>query len=166
MNRSQCEALVKQTLNKANELYHIHLDNIPVEFYSRGTVAGKAYYSPIFKLQFHSGLMEQNSDNFENTIIHEVAHLVTKTVYPKAKQAHGPEFKSVMQALGGEPNTYHNYQTVSFRNRCKQYAYQCSCREHYVSALANNAIQHKGVTYRCHSCGTELVSLNRWKFKG
>ena len=38
---------------------------------------------------------------------HEIAHYLQWVWYPKAKQAHGVEFRQIMQAIGYAGDTYH-----------------------------------------------------------
>ena len=43
------------------------------------------------------------------TIVHELAHILQYRLYPKAPQAHGPEFRTIMELLGYSGRTYHSY---------------------------------------------------------
>lgn len=52
-----------------------------------------------------------NIEQFDNTIAHELAHIVQMRCYPKCKQWHGSEFRSIMFVLGYDGKTYHSYNT-------------------------------------------------------
>ena len=56
-------------------------DKIVVGFYEKGVSAGKAWRVGN-KVEFNIVLAEENASEFDNTIIHEIAHLVTYQVYP------------------------------------------------------------------------------------
>jgi len=56
-------------------------------------------------------------DDVEETIAHEIAHHITRKLYPLAKQAHGPEFRSVMQAIGYDGSTYHTMNPKAAKRR-------------------------------------------------
>lgn len=51
---------------------------------------------------------EQGFDGMIETIVHELSHILQFVIYPTAKQAHGPEFKSIMRGFGYQPLTYHS----------------------------------------------------------
>lgn len=42
------------------------------------------------------------------TVPHEVVHIYVGKYYPRARQAHGPEFRHMMNLLGLEGKTYHD----------------------------------------------------------
>ena len=42
------------------------------------------------------------------TIAHELAHIIVWRLYPKAKQAHGAEFRYIMGLMGFDSSTYHS----------------------------------------------------------
>lgn len=132
-NRSWCSREVIDVLIKANELWNLDLDIPSINFYSVGKAAGKAFTTS-WRLEFNEVLLNENKEHFTQTIIHEVAHLVTEKLYPHAKQMHGPEFKYVIHSLGGEVKTYHNYDITNIQGK-KQKRHQYSC------CKCNNVLQ-------------------------
>ena len=48
-------------------------------------------------------------ESFLEVIVHELVHRVVNIKYPKAKQAHGKEFKTIMQLAGFKGDTYHTW---------------------------------------------------------
>jgi predicted SprT family Zn-dependent metalloprotease len=78
-----------------------------VEVLPRGT-SGLAYPS--------DNLIKISSDYYvafpdvilDKTIPHEIVHLYVDKYYPEHKQAHGKEFRKIMQLLGKDPSTYHS----------------------------------------------------------
>lgn len=75
----------------------------------KSRVAGRAYY--------HDNVIEMNlsyactgsPEDMRETIAHELSHLGCFALFSRVKQAHGPEFRSIMQCLGYAGNTYHKY---------------------------------------------------------
>lgn len=83
-----------------------------VTCYSKAVrIAGFAYYNlnkgVEFNLAFFCSL--DNKADFDEVIAHELAHIIQYRIYPKAKQAHGPEFRTIMQLIGFSGKTYHNF---------------------------------------------------------
>ena len=78
-----------------------------VDFYTRGTAAGKAYRH-LNKVEFNVILAEENVGHFHLTVLHELAHIITYKLYPYAS-AHGREFKNVLLNIGGNGQRCHSY---------------------------------------------------------
>ena len=156
MNKTQLKAAVAKATIKARELYPTFLPPI-VGFYEKGTVAGRAYYLT-HKVEFNLTLARENSEEFENTVIHEVAHLVTKHMYPRAKQAHGPEFKRVFIAMGGNGKRCHSYDvSTAKREVVRTYVvYKCACQEHMITPATHKKINTGMKSFKCRMCGTRL----------
>jgi SprT protein len=130
-----------------------------VGFEAKGTTAGLAYRNGK-RVAFNTILAEENRDEFDNTIIHELAHLVTYKVYPRAKQNHGPEFKRVFVYLGGNGKRGHTYDVCSVINTTKvkkQFIYKCNCQVHTLTSIRHNRIVQGKQTYSCKHCRTKLA---------
>jgi len=112
------QIIAEELIFKTWKLYELvyDLDNVPIptyDFQCRG-INTAGHYQPkwngnkatvmINLAYYHGG----NTSNLEQTIAHEIAHHITKCIYPKAIQWHGPEFKSVMQSIGFNGSTYHS----------------------------------------------------------
>ncbi len=74
------------------------------------------------------------------TLLHEVAHVITRRAYGRKVKAHGKEWKRVMIALGIPPN------------RCSNYPYMQKRRK--------EAAKHK---YECKDCGYIYSTLRKLK---
>jgi SprT protein len=145
-------------------VYNIKNKSQPsVEFFSKSSVAGKAFYQE-HKLQFNEILAIENGREFMTTVAHEIAHLITHQAYPNAKQHHGPEFRSVMKTIGYDPRTYHTYNvdSVTTKRVKTRYIYVCnSCsKEHKVAKPTHTKMQVPGVFYKC-KCGGVVHFTNR-----
>jgi SprT protein len=124
-----------------------------VSFFNKTRRAGWCNYFTN-EVGFNEILARDNWTEFENTVIHEIAHLATNNLFPNAKQYHGPEFRWVMRQMGGSGETYHNYDVSSVkkdRKAQKRYVYKCSCQEHKISGRKHSAIKN-GSVYRCVKC--------------
>ena len=156
MHKAEIIAKVTEVITAANAMFRLNMDIPEISFFDSGRVAGRAY--PLaHKLAFNTILSETNPDTFHETIIHEVAHLVTRKVRPLAKQAHGPEFKQIDKLLGGRGTRCHNYDvsTVPTKERRKvRYECKCNCTgSHFVTRKTASMAS----LYRCKTCKSTLV---------
>lgn len=137
-------------INKAKEIFPNHQINMPEVTFdvSRVKVAGTAY--GIRKVSFNVNYFTQE-DFWKTTIGHEVAHIVTKIVYPHAKQAHGPEFRHVMNLFGLDGRTYHSMVVNTYLAKYK-YEYSCGCGKIFnLSSCIHKKVQN-GQNRICKSC--------------
>lgn len=99
-------------------------------------------------------------DDFENTIVHEVCHIVASYHFGAAC-AHSARWKTVMLSTGYMPHRCHTY------NLAKS-ALTCKCNHDNV--LANVDILKKlkqGITtYRCEKCKTVLELPKSYELDG
>lgn len=159
LSREDVIELTHNWVDLFNEMFPtLNLAQPAVSFFSKSVMAGCAYCSSN-RLEFNEILMKQ--DGFENTVVHEIAHLIVKKLFPFAKQAHGPEFRRVMNAVGFEGTTYHKYDISEVR-KTKRYEYKCSCKIHNLSAIRHNNQSCGRTRYKCSLCGESLVD----KFTG
>ena len=93
---------------KIGNIPSIHFNN------NKSNIAGFAYRWEK-KVEFNLRFAEEQ--DFETTIMHELAHIVQYLVYPFAKQAHGPEFKSIMKTMGFSDRTYHSYNVKEAKSK-------------------------------------------------
>lgn len=106
MTRNQIKNKVRRVINKANKMWRLDVSYPKVTFYTRGNVAG---WADCFghHLAFNERIADLNKIDFNDIVIHEVAHLVTYKLFPKAKRHHGKEFMVVDLALGGGGFAHH-----------------------------------------------------------
>lgn len=79
----------------------IHYINKPTNY------AGLAYYNG--KVEYNLAYFVSSDDiqELEETIAHELCHIVQFRVAKHAKQAHGPEFRAYMRSIGFIGTTHH-----------------------------------------------------------
>ena len=80
----------------------------PVTFaWKKSRVAGFAYYSGKVEFNVPYFLSHPNQADLEEIIAHELAHIIQYRIYPHSRQAHGPEFRYIMNCIGFSGRTYH-----------------------------------------------------------
>lgn len=149
--RDRLRMEVAMVVDHAKRLYGNKISlNPAVRFFNRGSAGGRAHYRDM-SVSFNEVLAKENPVEFNNTVIHEVAHLVVKQIYPLAKP-HGKEFKHVMISLGGNGKRTHSYDVSSVKQQ-RSYTYhviKCGCKEHLVS----KARAFRAASLKCKKCGT------------
>lgn len=118
----------------ANERLGAQMPMPTCSFDLRGKIAGKAWsgrrgQGAVLHVQLNSVLFQENVQSFmQDTIPHEVAHLVTRKLHGRAVASHGPEWQRVMRALGVEPQRTHRYDVSNAAVASRLYRFSCACR--------------------------------------
>lgn len=152
-----CQA--KQCISLAQQHFQ-HTFAMPIIDYKvRGLKAGVAYLSQN-KISLNRTLLLENQQNFiQQTVPHEVAHLIVYQVFGKVKP-HGKEWKFVMEQLFNCPaKTCHQFDTSQVQG--KRFIYQCSCQQHQLSIRRHNKIQRGEAHYFCRNCKEILLWADR-----
>lgn len=128
-----------------------------VSFDLRGLSAGMAVISRKStvncRIRINTYLLQHYPrEMMEQTVPHEVAHLVTYALHGKLD--HGPEWRAVMDSFGVPAERCHQMQAVPAR-RHRKHKYHCGCREHMVGPGINRRIR-RGYTYQCRYCSRAL----------
>lgn len=109
--RDYIDTVSTKLWSNISAVYGAAVGNIPIIEYElkASGIAGKAYYSGkvVFNVAYVMAL--STPEQFDETIAHELAHIVQYRIYPRAKQAHGTEFRDIMAWLGYSGCTYHSY---------------------------------------------------------
>jgi SprT protein len=106
---------VWQVLEELNEEYGAEFDFPRIEWCMIGTMAGRAWLTQ-WRIQLNEQLCKENLENFINeTVPHEVAHLVAYKVF--GDDGHGDGWRSVMRALGLNPTRCHDYETKNVNGK-------------------------------------------------
>lgn len=124
----------------------------------RGRTAGQAWPQKQL-LRFNMTLFRQHREDFlQQTVAHEVAHLVAYQLYGLSIRPHGHEWQKIMTELFQLPaDRCHQYEVPPSSQQKNQWRYQCQCHENilYLSTTRHNRVQ-KGVRYQCRQCRSEL----------
>jgi len=159
--------LVARAEDKVIEVY-LHAQSIwkqafalpSVDFDLVGCCAGRAYYREN-RIRLNPVLLAENYTDFiAETVPHEVAHLLAFTLHGRQTRVkpHGPEWKSVVLALGLRPVRCHNYDVTNAQVRHeRRYTYACRCREVREFARTHNRIQRGEIFFTCNYCNSRFA---------
>lgn len=95
--------------------------NIPdIEIVSKNNrIAGTAFRHGK-KVTFNIAYCMVEGRVFIRTIRHELAHIIQFRLFPSAAQAHGPEFRHILESLGFASSTYHTYNVLAAKSVAKK----------------------------------------------
>lgn len=123
-----------------------------------GKTAGYAYQAEC-RIELNTQLLIDNFDEFmETTIPHEVAHIIQAHKFPRAKQAHGPEFRLICMQIGFPKagRTHHNFDlsgVVTVKEK-KRFQYACACTPNYFFSTRLHNAMERGEKRGCGTCHT------------
>ena len=122
----------------------------------RGQKAGVAHLHENL-LRFNPQLYRENHAHFlEQTVAHEVAHLIAHQMFGSGIQPHGEEWQLIMRGVYElPPDRCHTY---AIRRRVgTRYVYRCSCSDQdFAFTPQRHALVAKGRRYYCRRCKTTL----------
>lgn len=140
-------ALLNRALGRNEPLPRLRFD-------LRGRCAGQALLQA-WCVRLNQGLLQTHGAAFiEDTLPHELAHLMAYACHGAGIRPHGAEWKRMMALLGRDPKVCHNYAVTPAR-RIKRHAYRCGCAEHALSSIRHRRVQ-QGAVYLCRGCGEAL----------
>lgn len=145
--------------------YRIHITPPQLRFDLRGRTAGMVVFyrgGVPATIRYNDQLLQEHKQAFiQQTVPHEVAHLIARNLFGTRIKPHGPEWRAIMALLGAEPSRCHNFSTEHIRARSmKRFLYRCDCREYWLSAIRHHR-NLRGTTYLCRACGTPLAQITR-----
>jgi len=151
---------IQELIEMAETRYKKSMKVPTISYDLKGKVAGKAF-NKRNHIQLNPVLFAHNYDDFwNNTIPHEIAHLVSYNIYGNDGFGHGPLWKGVMyNCYGIEPKRCHDYDTNVNKPKGSLYIYKCSCKEHKITKVRHNRYYNaetNKITLRCNKCKTIL----------
>lgn len=156
---NQILAKTREVVNKLNSYGYSPINlQYSVEKLRPG-VAGSARYSKSEVAISEDYLQFHPEHIFDVTIPHEICHHYVDKYFPRAKQAHGPEFRRLMNILGLKGDTYHSLGVVPGTSGKKQMRieYKCECKTHQITTTKHNRIVAGKTKYHCLACKTTIV---------
>lgn len=163
------ELSINKFLIIADEKFGTNLaERTSVEFTLKGTCAGTALLSGT-RVHNHrinlnmEGLLKYEDEMCNETVPHEVAHLVVGSVWGthykgKKIQSHGPEFKRVCRMLGCKTETYHTMKLTPINNVKKwEITSECGGSSIIASTRMKNSIMN-GFQTRKSICGNFIYN--------
>lgn len=153
---------IAECLARAEEHYGQEFDCPAPDFTLRGKRAGYVEHHrrtfEFTKLRFNDSLLRQNLDDFiERTVPHEIAHIISITIYHDEGGGHGHRFREVCAVLGMIDDTqFHDYDVAEQCGRIKHQCTGCSMVI-TVNRIIKGRIRRRTHTYRCQACGTPIL---------
>lgn len=159
--RRACE-LTRHWIEQARAIAGVGPRCLPVPdvfFDLRGRAAGQTVFARRTRrchIRLNARLLaEHPRQMLEETVPHEVAHVVVFRIYGRSVRPHGPEWRALMQAFGVEATACHTLPAEPSR-RLKRYRYVCACDEPaWLTSIRHKRAQ-AGTRYMCRLCGTTL----------
>lgn len=137
------------------------LPMIPVRFDLRGSSAGQyRRRGRVREIRYNSYIFARYfADNLANTVPHEVAHYAVDVVFGMQHvRPHGQEWRTMMQALGAEPEVRARYDLSGLpTGRQRRFDYRCGCAVHQFTTRRHNMVQRDRQHYLCRRCGELLI---------
>lgn len=168
------ENIVLECLDKAQAKFGVDkCTKIPeIRYNTKGRTAGWACWNggkPY--IDINPILLRENVEEVVNqTVPHEVAHIVVNEVYENARvrdmwtrrrqvAPHGVEWQQVMRLFGKVPHRCHQMDTSTvqaLRNGGREFHYKCNCQVHKMTIIKHNRISIHGMAYICRRCRSEI----------
>lgn len=168
---SECARQIRKSFDRFGHRlpHYTELPPVTLDFSVRGTAAGYAdtLYADercsvtrcrkprTLKIKLNSALLmdkKTRKEMVEQTIPHEVAHLITHILWNKG--GHGSHWRWAMYELGLDPDVYHKMKTSNTGGwKMKRWVYECKCRTHNITSIRHNKAQKGRARYHCQVCG-------------
>lgn len=160
--QTQAVELTEYWIHRARELTGTSARRLPVpdvSFDLRGRSAGQAVFARRrrdIRIRINAGLLASHPRQMlEDTVPHEVAHVVIFRLYGRKAKPHGPEWKALMRAFGVDPAPCHSLPTEPVR-QLQRFRYACACDEPVWLTSIRHKRAQQGTDYICRRCGDTL----------
>jgi SprT protein len=167
--RDAIRRAVVQAWQKATDFYDLGSLPLPeIDFGLRGRCAAQAGW----RMSVHRGSRKASqlrlrfnlqayaahpAEMLNETVPHEIAHLIVVLRWGAKCRPHGAEWRSVMQeCFALEPQRTHSLPLKPSRTLPRDFVYACTCRKHYLTRIRHGRIERGQSVYRCRNCGDIL----------
>lgn len=147
---------------RAREIFAVSARRLPVpdvRFDLRGRSAGQAVFarrSRQIHIRINAALLASHpTEMLDDTVPHEVAHVVIFRLYGRRAKPHGEEWKALMRAFGIDPRPCHTLPAEPTR-QLKRFRYDCACEEPAMLTSIRHRRAQQGTDYMCRRCGEKL----------
>lgn len=157
----QLHARVEACYQLAEHFFKRPFPRPDVSLKLRGQKAGVAHLHEN-RLRFNAKLYQENREHFlQQTVAHEVAHLIAHQLFGDRIQPHGEEWQLVMRGVYElPPDRCHTY-AIERRPRTA-YLYGCGCPEReFPLTSRRHALIKQGRRYVCRACKQTLTYSGR-----
>lgn len=165
---------------KANQYYKKEFLYPEIRYDLKGACGGKALLEE-WAIRVNVQLLKDNFEDYiENTVSHEVAHLIDYELHPenfyppegKSRKIHGKTFKFIMKhVFKADPSTTHNYDVSKVkrkRKKTEKYVYKCpDCGDLMeIGKNRHNKMQRKQASYFLISCKKKGHDIKNFEYVG
>lgn len=125
------------------------------------STAGRARYSSN-TIELNSRLLNENPESIEQTLGHELAHLLSVELYGlKTGRGHKRAWRGVMTRFGLDPKRTHALDTSELKRVHMPMAEAaCKCRTHLIKKRRYTKMRN-GSKYSCKLCKGELQLIEK-----
>lgn len=149
---------VEALIRKSNEIFKISMRIPHVRFDLKGTTGGYAHYQEWAIRLNVQALEDFREEMIENTIPHEVAHLVAFELYGAGIAPHGWEWQRIARILGCDASRCHSM-PLEKAKKTRKFLYVCMCQKHQVGLNVHRKIQ-AGQYRVCDTCHDSIHADN------
>jgi len=161
--RQRAKAKVEECYRVAEKIFGKKYPLPSVVFDLKGHTAGYAHYQEN-KIRLNIDLLTRYTDDMINdTIPHEVAHLIAYQKYGRqiGGSPHGAEWRHVAEALGCNGKRTHSYETKPARVT-RQFLYTCPCENEFkVGVNLHKKMQNWARQRICRECKGYLIFVRQ-----
>lgn len=123
---------------------------------SMRTTAGTANYK-FNTIKLNNRLLSKNLDHLEQTVAHELAHLIAVQLHGLKASGHGHAWQNVMRTLGYSPDRTHKLDCTGLQRKHTIKGHViCKCMIHALKSKRYNRIV-MGAKFVCLKCKGPLV---------
>lgn len=157
---SQVLATVESCYRLAETHFQRRFERPCLTFNLRGMAAAVAYPARN-AIRINHYLLEQNSEDFlDNTIPHEISHLIAYRLHGRRIRPHGTEWATIMRGVFKlQPLRCHHYDVR--RNMKVAYHYRCGCPTAHALGTRRHQSAMRGRYYFCRRCRQPLSFSHR-----
>ena len=165
-DKKEIQARVENLVDLANFTHDLGMEYPKIIYDLKGTTAGQAFYYEN-KLRLNSVALKNYRDHFiDQTVGHEVAHLVAFQKNGGDIKPHGYEWRNIMRMYNLPPSRCHSYDLPSAR-KITRHNYICeSCgKKTPLTTFKHNQWLKGKRAFSCRPCGGKVVWGNAMKRK-
>ena len=152
-DKKEIQARVENLVALANFTHDLGMEYPKITYDLKGTTAGQAFYYEN-KLRLNSIALKNYRDHFiDQTVGHEVAHLVAFQKNGGDIKPHGYEWRNIMRMYKLPPDRCHTYDLPSARGGGKKNYVCVSCGKDYkIGPIKHNKVLRGKQRLRCTRC--------------
>jgi SprT protein len=152
---SPLHAAVEACYRRAEKFYRCRFERPRLTFDLRGMAAAVAL-TAANTIRINRALLAHNLQDFlDETVPHEVSHLLAHCLHGPHIAPHGAEWAAIMRTVfGREPRRCHDYDVRP--GLVRAYRYRCGCPEGHTLGTRRHRSAQRGRRYHCRRCHQPL----------